>query len=85
MRHLKRTAAFLDRHRVAAAATVGSAVYFVGTQGVALATEYKVEYSKLTTAAETNFGEAITAVLVLLGLIIGVLLGIRVVKKMLRA
>jgi uncharacterized membrane protein len=66
---------------IVALTVTGSALV---STGVASATEYKVEYKTLTDAAEANFGEAITAVLVILGIIIGVMLGIRMVKRLLK-
>jgi hypothetical protein len=74
------------KYRVGAAVLAVSATLATGAVFVpaANATAYKVEYSKLTEAAETNFGEAVTAVLVIVGIIIGVFLGFKVVKRLLK-
>jgi hypothetical protein len=74
-----------SRVRFIALCTSVAAGLTVALPNMAGATEYKVEYKTLTEAAEKNFGEAITAVLVILGVIIGVMLGIRVVKKWLKS
>jgi Mn2+/Fe2+ NRAMP family transporter len=68
---------------VALLALTVAAVFAV--QASAVATEYKVEYSKLVTPAEANFGEAVTAVLAIVGLIIGIYLGFRMIRKLVKA